>query len=200
MSVKDHNDADGAANNDQTSGYNGYNFGNQDEETALENYKIHDIGEKIAKQKLNELGVNFTDECGFDGREYVEESDEYDNLTEVPDDEVDDVADLQMTANKDVLIDIKTTNYPEYIGNMEKTAWQKHNRQVENGKAVIIVCFAFDDDNKVVKGGCYAMRTMESTGGNPAGGRYFVHCNQNDIKPLDELGSLIIDEIKKVSN
>lgn len=198
MSVTNDNTADEQQPND-TNNYNGYNFGKQDEETALSNYNMHDVGEMVTMTKLEKLGINFTDECGFDGREYIKGTD-YDSVTDVPDEEVNDVADLQLEDNPDVLIDIKTTSGVEWIGNMEKTAWYKHKNQVQNGKEVVIVCFALDDDNEVVKAGCYLMSEMESTGGNPAGGRYFKHCNQEKINDMDSLENVITQAVNKVSN
>lgn len=191
----DNNDKTGQ-NNEQNDEYNGNNFAGQDEDTALDNYSMHDAGEALTQQKLNELGLEWTDECGFDGREFVEESDEYDKISEIPDELVDDVADLQLTNNPDVLVDIKTTSYKQYIGNMEKTAWYKHKNQVQNGKEVIIVCFALDDANEVIKAGCYRMSQMESTGGNPAGQRYFKHCNQSEIKGLEALGQVVNEALE----
>lgn len=191
MSVKDKNN--GSSTDQTDNSYNGYNFGGQSKDEALTNYDLHDTGEMVSKNLFNELGFNLK-EIGFDGREEDKE------LTEIEDEEVNDEADLCLEINPDVLVEVKTTRSKEFIGNMEKTAWFKHKRQTED-KAVIIMCFAIDEhnDNEIMEAGCYLMGEMPCTGGNPANGRYFKHCDQSKISSMEELNIVLRDAIKKVS-
>lgn len=194
MSVKDKNNDSGKDQTDDS--YNGFNFGGQSKDEALSNYDLHDTGEMVSKQLFSELGFNLK-EIGYDGRDEDEE------LTEIPDEEVEDEADMCLVNNPNVLVEVKTTRSKRFIGNMEKTAWYKHKRQAEeDGKAVIIMCFAIDENNnnEIIEAGCYLMGNMPCTGGNPANGRYFKHCDQSKITSMENLSTVVKEALDKVNN